>query len=131
MQNKRLIVMSMLLLMLVGTVFASMAAAREDDDDADSDKAADGGLIAPAPDMNSTITDGEQQNYTLDGEGTLADDNTVVPDTQNGEPNLIATNTSANENTLPIIAIVAVAVAIVGGAISVVSYRRNAAKRVA
>jgi len=131
MQNKRLIVVSMLLLMLVGTVFASMAAATEDADAADSDKAADGGLIAPAPDMNSTTTDGEQQYYTLDDEGTLADDNTIVPDTENGEPNLIASNTSASDNTLAIIAIVAVAVAVVGGAIGVVSYRRNAAKSVA
>lgn len=131
MQNKRLIVMSMLLLMLVGTVFASMAAATEDADAADSDKPADGGLIAPAPDINSTITDGEQQHYTLDDEGTLADDNTVVPDTENGESNLIASNTSASDNTLAIIATVAVTVAVVGGAIGAVSYRRKAAKRVA
>jgi len=121
----------MLLLMLFSAVFVSVAAAQETADGIND--IVDGGLIAPAPedeviapapDEDTPIDDDEQIYHILDNR-TVAEDTDVL-DAENGEV-LIATNTGAN-NTLAIVAVVVIAVAVVGGAIGIVYHRRNTVK---
>jgi hypothetical protein len=128
MKNKNLIVLSLLATMLISGVFISAVAAQEDtvDPSAPLDIPEDG-LIAPAPDDNSTSTDDEPLYRITDDNQTLPRD---IPEPGAEDANLIATNTLADsDNTLAIAAIGVLSCVIIAGALGVVYYRRSAAKQ--
>ena len=120
MKNKKLISLSMLLLMLFGAVSVSLATAQETDDSVIVD-VADGVLIAPAPDEGN-VTNEDEQTYNILENRTVADD-TYGLEAENGEA-LISTNTGT-DNILAIIAVVVAAVAVVGGAMGIFFHRKN------
>ncbi len=128
MKNKNLIVLSLLATMLISGVFISAVAAQEDKvDPSEPLGIPDAGLIAPAPDDNSTTTDDEPLYHITDDNQTLPRD---IPETGTEDANLIATNTLAgSDNTLAIAAIGVLSCVIVVGAFGVVYYRRSAAKQ--
>jgi hypothetical protein len=128
MKNKNLIVLSLLATMLISGVFISAVAAQEDKvDPSEPLGIPDAGLIAPAPDDNSTTTDDEPLYHITDDNQTLPRD---APEIGTEDANLIATNTLAgSDNTLAIAAIGVLSCVIVVGAFGVVYYRRSAAKQ--
>ncbi len=128
MKNKNLIVLSLLATMLISGVFISAVAAQEDKvDPSEPLDIPDAGLIAPAPDDNSTTTDDEPLYHITDDNQTLPRD---APEIGTEDANLIATNTLAgSDNTLAIAAIGVLSCVIVVGAFGVVYYRRSAAKQ--
>jgi hypothetical protein len=129
MKNKNLIVLSLLATMLISGVFISAVAAQEDTVDPSAPLGIpEDGLIAPAPDDNSTTTDDEPlYHITDDNNQTLPRD---IPEPGTEDANLIATNTLADsDNTLAIAAIGVLSCVIVVGAFGVVYYRRSAAKQ--
>ena len=129
MKNKNLIVLSLLTTMLISGVFISAVAAQEDKVDSSEPLGIpDAGLIAPAPDDNSTTTDDEPlYHITTDGNQTLPRD---IPEPGTEDANLIATNTLAgSDNTLAIAAIGVLSCVIIVSAFGVVHYRRSAAKQ--
>ena len=75
MKNKNLIVLSLLATMLISGVFISAVAAQEDKvDPSEPLGIPDAGLIAPAPDDNSTTTDDESLYHITDDNQTLPRD---------------------------------------------------------
>lgn len=129
MKNKNLIVLSLLATMLISGVFISAVAAQEDKvDPSEPLGIPDAGLIAPAPDDNSTTTDDESLYYITDDNQTAPRDS-LVPGTAE-DANLIATNTlSGSDNTLAIVAIGVLSCVIIVGAFGVVYYRRSESKQ--
>ena len=117
MKNQKKIVFTVLALVLLSGTFLSFAAAQ----DAPPDPTA-----IPDPAHDNTNDNG---NVTQDGEQlyTIQDNRTIVPNDisapQENNPNLIATQTSP-DNTLPI-AVAAIALAIVIGAVGTVYYRKK------
>jgi hypothetical protein len=128
MKNKNLIVLSLLTTMLISGVFMSAVAAQEDEVDLTEPLGIpDAGLIAPAPDDNSTTTDEEPLYHITDDNQTLPRD---APEPNAEDANLIATNTlSGSDNTLAIAAIGVLSCVIIVSAFGVVYYRKNAAKQ--
>ncbi|HSQ48282.1 MAG TPA: hypothetical protein VLL96_01200 [Candidatus Deferrimicrobiaceae bacterium] len=128
MKNKNLIVLSLLATMLISGVFISAVAAQEDKvDPSEPLGIPDAGLIAPAPDDNSTTTDDEPLYHITDDNQTLPRD---APEIGTEDANLIATNTLAgSDNTLAIAAIGVLSCVILVGTFGVVYYRRSAAKQ--
>jgi hypothetical protein len=128
MKNKNLIVLSLLATMLISGVFISAVAAQEDKvDPSEPLGIPDAGLIAPAPDDNSTTTNDEPLYHITDDNQTLPRD---APEISTEDANLIATNTLAgSDNTLAIAAIGVLSCVILVGTFGVVYYRRSAAKQ--
>ena len=129
MKNKNLIVLSLLTTMLISGVFISAVAAQEDKvDPSEPLGIPDAGLIAPAPDDNSTTTDDETlYHITTDENQTLPRDG---PEPGTEDANLIATNALAgSDNTLAIAAIGVLSCVIIVSAFGVVYYRRSAAEQ--
>jgi len=129
MKNKNLIVLSLLATMIISGVFISAVAAQEDKvDPSEPLGIPDAGLIAPAPDDNSTTTDDEPlYHITDDNNQTLPRD---ISEPGIEDANLIATNTLASsDNTLAIAAIGVLSCVIIVSAFGVVYYRRSAAKQ--
>ena len=128
MKNKNLIILSLLTTMLISGVFMSAVAAQEDKvDPTEPLGIPDAGLIAPAPDDNSTNTDGETLYHITDDDQTLPRDS---QEPSNEDANLIATNTSTvSDNTLEIAAIGVLLLVIIVGAFGVVYYRRSASRQ--
>lgn len=128
MKNKNIIVLSLLATMLISGVFISAVAAQEDKvDPSEPIGVPDAVLIAPAPDDNSTTSDGESLYHITDDNQTVPLD-ILEPSTE--DANLIATNTMSDpDNTLGIVAIGVLSCVILVGAVGVVYYRRSAIKQ--
>lgn len=114
--------------MLISGVFMSAVAAQEDKvDPTEPLGIPDAGLIAPAPDDNSTTTDEEPLYHITDDNQTPPRD---APEPNTEDANLIATNTlSGSDNTLAIAAIGVLSCVIIVSAFGVMYYRKNAAKQ--
>ena len=128
MKNKNSMVLSLLATMLFSCAFISAVAAQEDKVDPYAPlDIPDAVLIAPAPDDNSTTTDGETLYHITDDNQTLPRD-FQEPSTE--DANLIATNTtSVSNNNLEIAAIGVLLVVIIVGAFGVVYYRRSVTRQ--
>jgi hypothetical protein len=131
MRKTTLLVISLFATVLLGSALFSVAAAQEAGTDEEPN------LIAPAPDStpnpdvpekiapdeNSTITQ-DDEIYQLYQDGRESADDAQVPGAEN-EANLIATNTGALDNTLPLmVGGVLLAVAF-GGVTGIVYYRKS------
>ncbi|MCW4004470.1 MAG: hypothetical protein NWE95_11225 [Candidatus Bathyarchaeota archaeon] len=132
MRKTTLLVISLFATVLLSSALFSVAAAQEE---AGTDE--EPNLIAPAPDStpnpdvpekiapdeNSTITQ-DDKIYQLYQDGRESADDAQVPGAEN-EANLIATNTGALDNTLPLmVGGVLLAVAF-GGVTGIVYYRKS------
>jgi hypothetical protein len=132
MKSKKIIILSILATMLACSMLVSVAAAQDTSRSPvpDISIAPDAApLIAPAPDENTTTSDGDQIYHTLDQNETAPTD-TNSPGSEDG--NLIApqlADASAPDNTMVFVAIGVLAVVIGCGAIGAVYYHRSTSKR--
>jgi hypothetical protein len=125
MKNANLIVISVLAAVLLSGTFISLATAA---DDGFPDSTAVPDPTQTDSSDNSTVTQDGEQLYTIRDNSTTSDGIPVPSDLPAEEnPNLIATQTSSSDNTLPIVAI-AIVLAIIVGAVGVFFYRKKSAK---
>ncbi len=122
MRNKHLFALAMLATLFCSGLLISAATAQEDTSDrtVDSSAVPQGGLIAPAPEDNSTASDDGPITYSTDDNSTVEDDTGLV---DSGEGNLAAS--TPTDNTLAFIAVGILSAAIVAGVIGAVHYRRK------
>jgi flagellar basal body-associated protein FliL len=131
MQTKKLIILSILATLLACSML-SIAAAQETSRSPAPDVSIPPNaapLIAPAPDENSTTSDGDQIYYALD-QNVTAPGETQSPGLEEGTLIAPLTNNAATpDNTLLFVAIGVLAVVIGCGAVGAVYYRRNTSKQ--
>ena len=125
MKNKNLIVITLLATVLLSGAFVSLAAADDNVSDVTAPSEPPGTPDPSAADSsdNSTVNQADNVLYTIQDNSTATDD-TQVP--EEAQPNLLATQTSAPDNTMLFVAIAAVFAIVVGGVIGVFFYRKKA-----
>jgi hypothetical protein len=131
MQTKKMILLSIFVMMFACSMLSVTEAqetSRSPVPDISSPPDADP-LIAPAPDENTTTSDGDQIYYALDQNIT---DQTDAQSLGSEDNNLIApqlTDATALDNNMVFVAIGVLAVVIGCSAIGAVYYHRSASKR--
>jgi hypothetical protein len=123
--KKNLIVITLLATVLLSGAFFSLAAADDNVSDATTPpepSAITDPSTADSSD-NSTVNQGDNVLYTIQGNNTATDD-TIVPG--EAQPNLTAAKTSTPDNILLVAAIATVLAIAVGGVIGVFFYRKKA-----
>ncbi len=133
MKNRNLILLTLIATVLMGSALTSFAAADPNVSNATSppyDPKATPQVPPPNDDVNTNMPTIPLDNETFHILANQTSINDIPESGAAGDPsNLIASAPNSNpDNTLAIVAIVVALVAIVGGAIGIINYRKHAKK---